>query len=234
MSSARNQWWDQIFFKLNLLVDNNYACLLFSVVPFTLFWLGLSEPSDCATVRRISWSALFWNSSRAPLDQLRGTTKDSFRMTSQPARWDLNLEPPEYMPVPLPGWALKWQDFELKFVGVLGTSKCDQLHSSWEHGQETPHLLRNTQVICRDDRKQSRHFADLYPGHAVFESRFRRRNILHGIDIVFIRRILLHFKTQLCGRIFCSNGGESRKFRVGNMYCRCCENDLTWSGAKLK
>ena len=73
----------------------------------------------------------------------------------------------------------------------------------------------------------SRHFADLYPGPAVFEFRFRRINILHGIDVVFIRRILLYFRTQLCGCILCSNGGESGKFRVGNIYCRCCENDLT-------
>ena len=31
-----------------------------------------------------------------------------------------------------------------------------------------------------------------------------------------------------------SNVGESGTFRLGNTYCRCCGNDLTWGGVKLK
>jgi hypothetical protein len=109
------------------------------------------------------------------------------------------------------------------------------MDSSWEHGQETPHLLRNTQVMCRDDRKltlvtlqiciQDMPSSNLASEEEIFNmERFT----------VFIGRIMLHFKTQLCGPILRDNVGECGKFRVGNSSSRFCENDLTWSGVNLK
>jgi hypothetical protein len=74
-----------------------------------------------------------------------------------------------------------------------------------------------------------------------FVSRTCRLNLASEEEIsytettnVFIMRIMLHFKTQLCGSTLRGNVGESGKCRVGSTSGRCCENDLTWSGVKLK
>ena len=98
---------------------------------------------------------------------------------NQPANRDLNLEPPEYMPEPLPGWVMKWQNFELKYVGVC----------SYVETWPTPRgivLEQMVKKLCYSFYEIRRLFVVMTGTwvwlRAVLESRFRRRNILHGKD----------------------------------------------------
>lgn len=179
-----------------------------------------------------------WNSSRASLDELRGTTKDSFRITSMPARRNWSLERTECMPVPFPGWVVKWQNFELKSFGVSRyverrpTARCVVLENTAEKLRTFYEIRRLFVVMTRNLSLLTLQICiqDMPSSNLASEE----ETVYTETSIVCIRCIMLHFKTQLCGRILCSNVGKYGKFRLGNTYCRCCENDLTWGNVKLK